>query len=225
MTEYTTNLEKKPVWDIFVRLFHWMLAASILFAWWSGEQGGNWMTWHMYAGYTILGLVLFRLLWGLFGSHYARFTEFVRNPAATLRYTMQMLRRQEPHHLGHNPLGGWMVVALLMLSALQAGTGLFANDEILTEGPLVHLISYDLSVEITRWHKWIFDVLLIAIGLHLVGVFYHQKLKREKLIQSMLHGHKPDAAGATAYPFAPIMRGLILSLVVAACIWGLINLL
>jgi len=225
MTEYTAKLERKPVWDIFVRLFHWSLAASVLFAWWTSEQGGNWMTWHMYAGYTVLGLVLFRVLWGLFGSHYARFSEFVSCPVTTFRYAMQLLRRKEPHHLGHNPLGGWMVIALLLLALAQAGTGLFANDEIFTEGPLVHLISYDLSVEITRWHKWLFDILLIAVGLHLLGVIYHQLLKKEKLVQAMLHGKKTAAAEHPAYPYAPALRGLALALVSAAIIWGLLNLL
>jgi len=225
MSEHTAKLERKPVWDIFVRLFHWTLVASILLAWWTGEQGGNWMTWHMYAGYTVLGLVLFRLLWGFAGSHYARFAEFVRSPMATLRYTLALFKRQEPHHIGHNPLGGWMVVALLLLAAAQAGTGLFANDEIFTEGPLVHLISYDLSVEITRWHKWIFNILLTAIGLHLLGVIFHQVFKREKLVQAMFHGRKPAPADTPTYTFAPFLRGLILALVAAAIIWSLVNLL
>lgn len=225
MTEHLEKTERRPVWDIFVRLFHWTLVASILFAWWSGEQGGNWMTWHMYAGYTVLGLVLFRLFWGFAGSHYARFAEFVRSPMATLRYTLALFKRQEPHHIGHNPLGGWMVVALLLLAAAQAGTGLFANDEIFTEGPLVHLISYDLSVEITRWHKWIFNILLTAIGLHLLGVIFHQVFKREKLVQAMFHGRKPAPADTPTYTFAPFLRGLILALVAAAIIWSLVNLL
>ncbi|SEB13146.1 cytochrome b/b6 domain-containing protein [Marinobacterium iners] len=225
MTEHSAKLERKPVWDIYVRLFHWTLAASILFAWWTSEQGGNWMSWHMYAGYTVLGLVLFRLMWGFAGSHHARFSEFVRSPITTARYALQMLQRREPHHLGHNPLGGWMVVALLLLAAAQASTGLFANDEIITEGPLVHLISYDLSVEITRWHKWLFDILLIAIGLHLLGVIYHQLFKREKLVQAMLHGRKPASADAPSYPFAPFLRGLLLALVAAAIVWNLLNLL
>ena len=223
MTEQLVKTERKPVWDIFVRLFHWTLVASILFAWWSGEQGGNWMTWHMYAGYTVLGLVLFRLFWGVAGSHYARFTEFLRSPVATLRYTEALFKHREPHHIGHNPLGGWMVVVLLLLAAAQASTGLFANDEIFTEGPLVHLVGYDLSVEITRWHKWIFNTLLTAIGLHLLGVIYHQVFKREKLVQAMFHGRKEASADTPSYPFAPFMRGLILALVAAAVIWGLIN--
>lgn len=225
MTHQSDTTLPTPVWDLFVRLFHWLLAASILFAWWSGEQGGNWMTWHMRAGYTVLGLILFRLGWGLVGTHYARFKEFIRGPKQTLGYGMKMLRREEPQHAGHNPLGGWMVLVLLLLSAAQAGTGLFANDEIFTEGPLVHLVSYDLSVEITRWHKLIFDGLLIAIGLHLLGVIWHQRLRGEKLIQAMLHGRKPVPEGTTDAGPTPWVRGLLLALGSAALIWALVNLL
>ncbi len=225
MTQQPVTRERKPVWDIFVRLFHWSLATSILFAWWSGEQGGNWMEWHMYAGYSVLGLVLFRLMWGFAGSHYARFSEFVRSPAQTLKYGLQLSKRQEPHYIGHNPLGGWMVLLLLLLSAAQAGTGLFANDEIFTEGPLVHLVSYDLSVELTRWHKLIFDGLLIAIGLHLLGVFVHQVFKGEKLVQAMLHGRKWAGIQDARHPFAPWLRGVILAMLAAVAIWSLLNLL
>lgn len=116
-----------PVWDIFIRLFHWILAASILFAWWSVEQGGNWMDWHMRAGYLVLALILFRLIWGFIGTSHARFADFVRSPGATLNYTRALLGRREPHYSGHNPLGGWMVVILLLLCLVQAGTGLFTT--------------------------------------------------------------------------------------------------
>ncbi|MET3999997.1 cytochrome b/b6 domain-containing protein [Marinobacterium sp. MBR-109] len=241
MTEHSAKLERKPVWDIYVRLFHWTLAASVLFAWWSGTTGGyvnetfnllglslslkfDVMTWHMYAGYTVLTLVLFRLMWGFAGSHHARFSEFVHSPVTTARYALQMLQRREPHHLGHNPLGGWMVVALLLLTAAQASTGLFANDEVFIEGPLASLVSSSMSVEITRWHRWLFDILLIAIGLHLLGVIYHQLFKREKLVQAMLHGRKPAATEAPSYPFAPFLRGLLLALAAAAIVWSLLNL-
>ena len=241
MSEHTVTLERKPVWDIFVRLFHWTLVASILFAWWSGTTGGyvnetfnlaglsfslkfDVMTWHMYAGYTVLTLVLFRLMWGFTGSHYARFSQFVRSPFATLRYTGQMLKGQDPHYLGHNPLGGWMVLLLLLLAVAQAGTGLFANDEIFIEGPLANLVSSGMSVEITRWHRRLFDFLLIAIGLHLLGVFYHQLFKREKLVQAMLHGRKPAPADSPSIPFAPFLLGVALVLIAAAIVWALINL-
>lgn len=180
-----------PVWDILVRLFHWTLAASILFAWWCGEQGGNWMDWHMRAGYLVLALVLFRLIWGFIGTPYARFREFVLPPYKTLAYTRTLLKGKERHYIGHNPLGGWMVVVLLLLCLAQAGTGLFATDDIFTEGPLSSLVDSDIASWLTGIHKLNFNLLLGAVALHLAGVIFHQGVKREPLVQAMIHGRKP----------------------------------
>lgn len=226
----TTSVEVRTVrvWDVFVRLFHWLLVAAIGFAWWSGEQGGEWMVWHMRAGYTVLGLVIFRLLWGFAGSFYARFSQFVQSPGSVLSYAGKLVKGQEAHYAGHNPVGGWAVLLLLLLCALQAVTGLFANDEIFTEGPLVHLISYDLSVEITRWHKMLFNGLLAVIGVHLLGVMFHQFLRKEKLVPAMVTGNKKvaeiaDAAPATA-PGSRMIVGLMLVLAAGLLVWGIISL-
>lgn len=179
------------VWDIFTRLFHWLLVASIGFAWWTGEQGGDWMEWHARCGYAVLALVLFRILWGIWGSHFARFRQFIYSPLYTMRYGVSMLRKQDKHYLGHNPLGGWMVITLMLLCALQAGTGLFANDDIMMEGPLAHLIRYELSSDLTSLHKKLFDLMLIAVALHIAAVLFHQFLRSEPLITSMFTGKKP----------------------------------
>ena len=121
------------------------------------------------------------------------------------------------------------MLALLLLCALQAGTGLFANDDIFTEGPLVHLVGYDWSSEITRWHKSLFDVLLAVIGLHVAAVLFHQLGGREPLLQGMLSGRKP-AAGAVDVQPAVITgagvwgKGLLLALVAVMVVWGVISL-
>lgn len=186
-----TQTQSRTVWDIFIRLFHWGLAGTVIFAWWSAEQGGNWMEAHMIAGYAVLALITFRLIWGFIGSPYARFSDFIKSPAQTLSYSKAFLRRQEPHYTGHNPLGGWMVISLIVLCTLQAGSGLFASDDIFTEGPLASLVSSDVSSAITGFHKAGFNILMIAVFLHLAGVIYHQGIKREPLIQGMIHGRKP----------------------------------
>lgn len=219
-----TDLQSRPVWDIFIRLFHWSLAGSLGFAWWSAEQGGNWMIWHMYAGYTVLSLILFRLIWGIVGSPYARFRQFVRSPGQTLVYLRDMLLRREPHYAGHNPAGGWMVVVLLALCLAQGVTGLFANDDIMTEGPLVQFISYDLSLSITSWHHLFFNLLMAAVGLHLLGVFYHQRLRNEPLIQGMLHGRKPALRPAYCGEPAPFWKGALTAGVSALLFLVLFNL-
>ena len=219
------------VWDIFVRLFHWLLVAVIGFAWWTGEQGGDWMEWHKRCGYTVLGLVIFRVLWGFAGTAYARFSHFIYSPKATFAYLAAMMKGREPLYLSHNPLGGWAVVVLLLWCTLQAGTGLFANDDILTEGPLVHLVGYDLSIEITRWHKLLFDGLLIIVAVHIAAVLCHQLLCKEPLLQGMLtgnkaagHSHNPAADRVSVAVRAGWLKGLALAAIAVASVWGLISL-
>jgi len=126
------------VWDAPVRLFHWALAALAVFSFVSGKLGGAWLDWHMRSGYAILTLLLFRLAWGVVGSHTARFASFVRGPASVRTYLRERGARGMP---GHNPLGGWSVVAMLASLLVQAASGLFADDEIATRGPLAVKVS------------------------------------------------------------------------------------
>ncbi|MAD44840.1 MAG: hypothetical protein CMI02_12120 [Oceanospirillaceae bacterium] len=231
MNTLTANQEKTLVWDLFVRLFHWALVFFIGFAWWTGEQGGEWMQWHMRCGYAVLGLVIFRLMWGFIGSFYARFTHFIYSPKNTLSYIRALLKRQEPVYASHNPVGGWAVVLLLLLCAVQAGTGLFANDDIFTEGPLAHLVGYDLSIEITKWHKLLFNGLLAVIVVHVAGVVYHQRFRKEPLLQGMISGKKPTSGAvdvmpqtATKSPLRVFVSGLIVILLAILLVWGLLSL-
>ena len=128
-------LRRVKVWDLPVRIFHWTLVLLIAFSWWSGKEGGNVMQYHMWSGYAILTLVLFRVVWGFCGSSSARFTGFVRGPRAAIAYLRTLTERRAGAHLGHNPLGGWNVVLLLVCILIQAGTGAFANDAIVPQGP------------------------------------------------------------------------------------------
>lgn len=212
----STKTQSLPVWDVFTRLFHWGLVGAIGFAWWSGEEGGNWMSWHMIAGYSVVSLVLFRLIWGFTGSPYSRFKEFLRGPGFTLSYLKQVLSGKAPTYTGHNPLGGWMVLALIVLCAVQGITGLFATDDIFTEGPLTSMVSGDTASFLTSVHKINFNVLLAAVGLHLFGVVYHQRIKREPLVQGMIHGRKPVSDVHTHPALAPFMRGAIVAAIALA---------
>lgn len=185
----TTNTSVK-VWDIFVRAFHWLLVAAIGFCWFSGKQGGNWMEWHMYSGYSIIVLIVLRIIWGFVGGRYARFSAFVFSPKTTFQYTISLFKGQEKHYLSHNPLGAIGVLLLLVLCLLQATTGLFATDDIMTDGPLMSYISYDLSLQLTRWHKLIFNGLLVVIAMHIAAVLFHQIFRKERLLQGMITGKK-----------------------------------
>lgn len=178
------------VWDVPVRLFHWVLVGLFAFQFASGKIGGNLMEWHMYAGYGVLALVLFRVMWGFAGSTHARFASFLAGPAACVRFARRLLTRSPALHAGHNPLGGWMVLALLVLLAAQASSGLFANDDIATEGPLAALVSKDLSDWFTVIHKSNAYALLVLVVTHIAAVLYHWLGKKENLIGAMFTGVK-----------------------------------
>jgi len=170
------------VWDLPTRLFHWLLVALIALSWWSAEEDLDDV--HLWSGYAILALMLFRLLWGLFGSSTARFASFVRGPRAVLGYL-----RGTWHGIGHNPLGALSVVALLALVALQVGLGLFASDEDgLIEGPLAALVSFDASEKAAELHEELFDVLLVFIALHVAAVLFYLLFRRRNLIGPMISG-------------------------------------
>jgi cytochrome b len=190
-----TDVEVK-VWDLPVRLFHWAIVVLFSFQLVTGWMGGSVMSWHVWSGYSVLVLVVFRILWGFAGSTHARFASFIAGPAATLHFAKRLFSREAVPQVGHNPLGGWMVIALVVSLALQAGTGLFANDGLATEGPLAALVSLDVSNTISTIHRGNLKVLLALSVLHITGVLFHLIVKRENLIGAMFTGVKrvPEAA-------------------------------
>jgi cytochrome b len=178
------------VWDGPVRLFHWALVVLIAVSFTTAQIGGNAMQYHEWSGFTILTLVLFRVLWGLAGSTYARFGAFLRGPRATLDYARALLHGRPVFHAGHNPLGGWMIVLLLASLLVQTGTGLFANDDVMLEGPLVRLVSKETSDLLTRIHHINFNVLLALVSVHVGAALYYLRVKRENLILPLVTGVK-----------------------------------
>ena len=214
------------VWDVPVRLFHWALVLLFAFMFFSGKSGSDWMEWHMRSGYAILALVLFRILWGFAGSTHARFSSFLAGPAACIQSLKHMLARQPSPYPGHNPLGGWMVLVLLLALLVQTGTGLFANDDLLSEGPLAALISKAMSDQISRIHSWNFNLLLLLAGLHLIAVLYHAGFMKENLIGAMFTGvkHLPAAAaGSVAARFASPWLALVLLAVAALAVYLIVK--
>ncbi len=188
------------VWDFPTRLFHWLLVVAIAAAYISGDTGGNWMVWHGRIGILIVGLISFRLVWGVAGSTYARFGTFVRGPA-----TIKAYLAGKWHGLGHNPLGALSVLGLLGLVALQAGTGLFAqNDDTSFAGPFYALVSGPQGELATRLHHKVLDVLLVLIGLHLLAILFYTHVRKDKLLKPMLTGRKEVAAGESARGGGPL---------------------
>ena len=172
------------VWDLPTRLFHWLFAAAVIGAIVTVNVGGSWMDWHLPFGVTALVLLAFRLVWGFTGSRYARFTSFVKGPKTVWRY-LRHSKGQSP--AGHNPLGGWSVLALLLVVGVQAVTGLFATDDILTMGPLNKFVSADTAAFLTSIHKWNKNVLLALVGLHLVAIAIYT-IRGKHLVAPMITG-------------------------------------
>lgn len=226
-TRHSPHSRQAMVWDIPTRLFHWSLVALIALLWITGERGETALELHMKAGFAVLALVLFRMGWGFVGSRTARFADFVTGMGAARAYACALRRGETPHHAGHNPLGGLMILALLAFLALQAGTGLFANDDILTEGPLAHLVSSKTSGTLTLVHKVAFKALLGLIALHVSAALFYLAVKRENLIRAMITGSKLLPAGAqapTPGDFVNPLRAALVLALAAAAVWALVTL-
>jgi len=189
-----TDTERPPrsvrVWDFPTRLFHWLLVFFVIISFVTGKLGGNAMPYHEWSGFTILSLLLFRLVWGFVGSRESRFMTFIRGPSAVVRYATTLLRSDSTHYLGHNPLGGWSIIAMIFALLVQAGTGLFANDDIVTQGPLFNWVSKATSDWLTRIHK-LNQVLIIAlVSIHILALLFYFFYKRENLVKPMITGFK-----------------------------------
>jgi cytochrome b len=220
----STEPRKIKVWDASLRFFHWSLVASIGFLWYSGETGGNVMNWHIYVGYFVLGLIIYRVIWGFIGSRYARFGQFVTGPFATVKYAMQFLIGREKEHLSHNPLGSWMVLVLLTVIFLQAATGLFASDDILVEGPLYSLVPNDIAGMLTEIHEFNFNVILACIAVHIVAVLLHMVFRREHLARSMVTGYKTSKSAEATSIKEPFIRIAITAVLSIAAVYGIVQL-
>jgi cytochrome b len=175
-------------WDFPTRFFHWTLAALVTFSFVTGKVGESWLVWHMKSGYAIIALLLFRLAWGLVGSPEARFASFVRRPAAALAYVRSLSAGKRELPPGHNPLGGWSVVAMLACLALQVGTGLFSNDESSHEGPLAAKVSDAMVDRMTSIHGWNQYAILTLVVLHLAAISFYQWRLRLDVLGPMVHG-------------------------------------
>ncbi|MBS1190106.1 MAG: cytochrome [Rhodocyclaceae bacterium] len=206
------SLRKVRIWDLPTRLFHWLLALAVAAAYFTGETGGNWLVWHGRLGLFIVGLVVFRLVWGQVGSTYARFATFFPTPAKVKAYLSGSWRG-----LGHNPLGALSVFGLLALVGLQAASGLFAyNDDIGYEGYLYALVPTGIGEGATRLHHKIFDLLLILVVLHVAAIAFYARIKKDNLVLPMITGNKAAETGEPARGGGLAAFVLALALAVAA---------
>jgi cytochrome b len=204
-TKFTKENSERPpriimVWDFPTRLIHWLLVIFVIISFLTGNIGGNTMQYHEWSGFTILTLLLFRIVWGFVGSRESRFMTFIRGPSAVVRYATTLLRSDSTRHLGHNPLGGWSIIAMLFALLVQAGTGLFANDDIVTEGPLFDWVSKVTSDWLTRIHKLNQEVIIALVSIHVLAVLFYLFFKRENLVKPMITGVKQWSEAEAGQP-------------------------
>jgi len=180
------------VWDAPTRLFHWAIVILLGLSWLTESRG--WMALHFLSGYSIIALLLFRVAWGFVGSETARFAHFVKSPIVALRQLARVRRREPDTAIGHNAAGGWMVLVMLALLGVQAATGLCANDDVDTEGPLFKYVGKDWSDWLSHIHAVNFRIIEIAVALHIVAILIYLGVKRHDLVRPMITGRKllPD---------------------------------
>ena len=212
--------KKSLIWDVPTRLFHWLLVVLIALQYATAEFHFLDMEWHFRFGYATFALILFRLLWGVFGSETSRFSHFLRGPSAVIGH-LRALFSTNPHvSVGHNPLGGWSVVVLLLCLTIQAITGLFASDGIDTDGPFADRVSGAASHWFTRVHDWNQNILLGLIALHVLAIVLYRVVRNDDLLSAMITGRR--AVDGSSLRFAGIGRAVFLFALSAAAVAALI---
>ncbi len=218
--EGDNNLAKSQlkIWDLPTRVFHWLLVVSFIAAYITNWLGVSYFTYHLWVGYFVVILLVFRILWGIVGTHHAQFVNFVRHPIESAKYALHLTKGKAKSYPGHNPLGALMVLTLLLVLLLQAITGLFANDEIFNIGPLYGYISHELSLKLTAVHKELFYWIVGAVVIHVGAVLFYVFVKRENLIKAMITGKKPahGLAEAKAIDSSRVWLALVLIVIISA---------
>lgn len=216
-----TGLRRLLVWDLPTRLFHWILVLAVAGCWWTGERGP--VETHALLGYAVLALLLFRLGWGLVGSETARFSSFVRGPRAALGHLGHLVRRGPlDHHVGHNAVGGYAVILLLLMLAIVAVSGLFLYDDEIYWAPLNAWVSEETAELLHEVHHEGFELLIILIAIHVLAVFFYLIVKRVDLIRPMLSGRAPIDERIAEPRMASTLLAVFLALLSALLVWALI---
>ena len=210
------------VWDWPVRVFHWSMVACVVTCFVSGLMGGNAMEWHERSGYVVLGLLSFRFLWAFVGGTYARFTSYLGFP----KRVREWLQGHREFNLGYTPMGTLALIALFTFLWAQTVTGLFANDGIMLEGPLVHLVPSRVSDMLTAWHKRGLYILGGLLALHVSAVLYYRLIKKLDYVTPLLTGYKeapedtpPELEGRAGNSGV----ALVLAVVVAGAVWYVVT--
>ena len=216
--------ERRLVWDLPLRLFHWLLVLSIAALWATGKLGFDYMQYHFYLGYWTLGLIVFRIIWGFVGPRHARFGSFITGPTGIWRYMRALGAGTMIQSVGHNPLGGLSVIVMLVLILFQVTTGLFATDDILWTGPYNGAVSSDLAEKLTSLHHFNINLIYVALALHIMAIAFYFLVKKQNLVGAMFHGRKPavHVPEHEAISKSEIVKAVIVIVISAAIVYWLI---
>lgn len=217
--------EKYTVWDWSIRLFHWLIVIVIPLLWWTAEEGL--MDWHRRLGIVMLGLVIFRLVWGVIGSLTARFLPMLKQLAGLGPYISGLRAKQHRPVFGHNPMGVLSVFALIGTLVVQVGTGLFSVDvDGLESGPLAVLVSFELGRKFADIHEFNFCILSTFITIHVLAVLAYQFILKNNLVGAMISGRK-SFTSSPASPESdirvPVVPFMIAVLIAVAAIYAVLN--
>lgn len=207
----------RRLWDIPVRVCHWLMVALVAACWWTAEN--HQIVYHSYCAYGLLAVLIFRIYWGFFGSYSARFKGFLKSPVAVFSYTKNLARRDYPASAGHNPLGAYSVVLILLIVLVQIGLGLFAIDvDGFDGGPFADYLSFESSRQIAEWHEAWFTVIQLIIVLHIAAVIYYFIWRGQNLLGPMLHGKTNllVVEPVKAFDMKRLLPGLLIA---AALVW------
>jgi cytochrome b len=178
------------IWDLPLRIFHWLFACTVFASWYTSDQDNDLIDVHMKLGYFALGLLVFRIMWGFVGTKHSRFSSFFPTPSRLRLYITDLRNNQVRNTTGHNPLGSLMVFLMILLISLQAISGLFINDDVFSSGPYYDSVSKEIEKVMFFLHHNVFDVMIAAIGMHLLAIAYYVRVKKQSLILPMITGKK-----------------------------------
>lgn len=215
--------KNKLIWDIPTRLFHWLLVIGFFLQWLTGEYLDDAIDWHFTIGYCMLGLILFRLTWGVIGTRYARFKSFIFPPKEILQYAKSLPNKNSETYAGHNPIGGIAVLVMLLMIGLQALSGLFVSDDIFSEGPYRSVANQSVTEIMEFIHFNFFDFILAIVALHILAVLFYQFYKKQTLINAMIHGKKQ--LDANPIPSSKLWAGLLVAGLIAIAVYILVAVL
>ena len=213
--------ENIKVWDLPIRLFHWLLVMLFALSAYSAFQDkfGLYATMHLYAGAGVLTLVLWRILWGIWGSDTARFSHFIKGPAAIRAYLRKVSAPGAYDTIGHNPLGAVSVLLMVLLLLVQAGLGLFATDAMMFAGPLARTITQDFAEDLTDLHEGTGYALMALIALHILVIIVYRFVRRTDLVTPMITGRRMLPKAVTRPKMRSSLMALFLLLISAGTVW------